>query len=190
MRVGLFGGTFDPVHIGHLITSMFVKERRALDKIILIPNHQSPLKPDYNAASSSDRNKMLELATDGQAGIEISDYEITNQKTSYTVNTLEFFLQKYRNIELIIGYDNFLCFDQWYEYKNILQMCKVVVMRRSDSSNLHPDEFISSKVCFVDTPLIEISATNIRERIKNKLPIKYLVPEQVENYIITNKLYL
>lgn len=189
MKVGIFGGTFDPVHYGHLITAQSVIEKRNLDKLILIPSFISPLKQDEKHASPEDRLEMLKLAVEGNDQLEISDFEIRKENISYTIETVKYFLQKYNSIELIIGYDNLLVFDKWKEPNELVKICKVVVMKRitdlPDKSNKYFD-----KVTIIDTPVIEISATEIRKRIKEGLPVNYLLPGNVINYIKRKDLYL
>lgn len=188
-RVGIFGGTFDPIHHGHLITAQSVKEIRELDKIIFIPAYISPHKQHEKASSAEHRLNMLRLALDDIPFFECSDYEIKQHSISYTVDTLREFKKKYNHIDLIIGYDNIFKFHTWKEPDEILKLADVVVLKRKSS---HPPDFIDKYVqsaIFVQTRGIEISATDIRHRVHNNLPIHYLVPKEVEDYIIKNKLY-
>jgi len=188
--IGLFGGSFDPIHIGHLVTTRFVYEQRNLDKIIFMPCNISPLKPSNSAVNPEHRIKMLQLALDPFPFFEVSDYEIRRGNTSYTIDTLLELKKTYESIELIIGYDNLLIFDKWHEPDKILDIAKLIVMKRktdidSDSINKYMD-----LAYVIDTPSIEISATDIRNRIKNGRSIDYLVPRKVNEYIIENKLYI
>ncbi len=188
-RVGIFGGTFDPIHHGHLITAQSVKEIRELDKIIFIPAYISPHKQHEKASSAEHRLNMLRLALHDIPFFECSDYEIKQHSISYTVDTLREFKKKYNHIDLIIGYDNIFKFHSWKEPDEILKLADVVVLKRKSS---HPPDFIDKYVhsaIFVQTRGIEISATDIRHRVHNNLPIHYLVPKEVEDYIIKNKLY-
>ena len=188
-KVGIFGGTFDPIHHGHLITAQSVKEIRNLDKIIFIPAFISPHKQHTKASSAQHRLNMLRLAIENIPFFECSDFEINQHTVSYTVDTLREFKKKYDEIDLIIGYDNIFDFHTWKEPDELLKLANIVVLKRKSS---HPLNFIDKYVkaaTFVQTRGIEISATDIRMRVSEGLPIYYLVPEIVLNYINKNNLY-
>ena len=188
-KVGIFGGTFDPIHHGHLITAQSVREIRELDKIIFIPSFISPHKADVNSASPEHRMSMLKLAVDGIDFFEVSDYEILKEGISYTIDTLKEFKKKYDGLEFIIGYDNIFKFHTWKEPDEIMKLTKVLVLKRK-SSKPHPfDDKYVEQATFVQTRGIEISATDIREKVKQGMPIHYLVPEKVKEYIYSFNLY-
>jgi nicotinate-nucleotide adenylyltransferase len=188
-KVGIFGGTFDPIHHGHLITAQSVREIRNLDKIIFIPSFISPHKSDVISVSPEHRLKMLKLAVEGVDFFEVSDYEINREGISYTIDTLKEFKKKYDELEFIIGYDNIFKFHSWKEPDQIMSLTKVLVLERK-SSKPHPfdDKYVDQAI-FVKTRGIEISATDIRERVKQSMPIHYLVPEKVMKYIYSFNLY-
>jgi len=187
--VGVLGGTFNPIHFGHLITASAIKEIRKLDKIIFVPCFISPHKVDNKPDNSLDRLEMVKLAIGKTAGFEYSDYEITKGGISYTIDTLTELNKVYSKLELIIGYDNLLKFHTWKEPDKILEMAELIVMKRkTDKPPVTVDQYFS-KAKFVDTPLIEISATDIRSRIKSGMSIDFLVPEKVKEYICTFNLY-
>jgi nicotinate-nucleotide adenylyltransferase len=187
--VGIFGGSFDPPHIGHLITAQSVLEIRRLSKIIFIPNGISPNKNYQRGASAEDRLNMLKLSIDDIPNFEISDVEIKSSDVSYTITTLRKFRSLYNEIELIIGYDNLLEFSTWKEPEEIIKHAKLIVLRRNTNNNDEfKDNFFQAAV-FVDTPVIEISSTEIRRRVKNGLPIDYLVVAKVKEYIYKFNLY-
>lgn len=188
-RIGLFGGTFDPIHNGHLITVRKVHETRKLDKIILMPCNKSPLKRGVNSSSSDDRINMLKLAIDGIPYLTYSDYEIGKGDVSYTYDTVAEFKKLYDDIELIIGYDNLLIFDKWHKGNEIVKMAKLIILNRPLGEETITNNAFSESVTFVNTPLIEISATDIRNRVKNNLSIDFLVPDSVKKYIFDNNLY-
>ena len=188
-KVGIFGGTFDPIHHGHLITAQSVREIRQLDKIIFIPSFISPHKKDLNSANPEHRMNMLNLAVDGVDFFEVSDYEINKEGISYTIDTVKEFKKKYDNLEFIMGYDNIFKFHTWKEPDAIMKLTKVLVLERK-SSKPHPfdDKYVEQAI-FVKTRGIEISATDIRERVKNGMPVHYLVPQKVKEYIYNFNLY-
>lgn len=188
-RVGIFGGTFDPIHNGHLITAQSVKEIRELEKIIFIPAYISPHKQHAKASNAKHRLNMLKLAMDEIPFFECSDFEIKQHTISYTIDTLREFKKYYDEIDLIIGYDNIFQFHTWKDPDEIFKLANVVVLKRKSS---HPIDYVDKYVesaYFVETRGIEISATDIRNRVHAGLPIYYLVPKKVLEYIIENKLY-
>lgn len=190
MAIGLYGGSFDPVHFGHLITTQFLFEKRNLEKIIFMPCQISPLKKDSNPISNIHRFEMLKLATKSNPNYLVSDYEITRSDVSYTFNTICELKKIYEKIELIIGLDNLLLFDRWYKPNEIFDLATVVVMKRYNKSVTYKINEYFNKAVIVDTPYIEISSTDIRDRIKNNLSIDYFVPSEVKEYIYKNRLYL
>ncbi len=188
-KVGIFGGTFDPIHNGHLITAQSVKEIRDLEKIIFIPAYISPHKQHAKASTAQHRLNMLKLALDEIPFFECSDFEIKQHTISYTIDTLREFKKYYDEIDLIIGYDNIFQFHTWKDPDEIFKLANVVVLKRKSS---HPIDYVDKYVelaHFVETRGIEISATDIRNRVHADLPIYYLVPEKVLEYINENKLY-
>jgi len=188
-KVGIFGGTFDPIHLGHLITAQSVKEIRNLDKIIFIPTYISPHKTDAKPSSPEDRLKMIKIAVDGIPFFDCSDIEVNKGGISYTVDTLRELKKYYDKIELIIGYDNIFTFHTWREPDEIFKLADVIVLKRKSS---HPPQFEDKyfrQAIFVQTRGIEISATDIRERVKIGMPINFLVPPKVMEYIYNHKLY-
>ncbi len=189
-KIGIYGGTFDPIHYGHLITVQSVLEQRKLDKVIFIPCYISPHKSLIVSSRPEHRLEMLRLAIDEFDYFTYSDYEVENGSISYTINTIRELKKEYDEIELIIGYDNLLFFETWHKPDEILQLCKLIVMQRRidiipEKRNKYFDQAI-----FVGTPLIEISSTTIRDRVKRGLPIRYMVPEAVEKYIYKKKLFI
>lgn len=188
-KIGIFGGTFDPIHNGHLITAQSVVELRNLDKIIFVPAFISPHKQDEQTSRANHRLNMLKIAIEGIPFFDYSDFEIKQHTISYTIDTLREFKKLYGEIDLIIGYDNIFQFHTWKEPDEILKLANVVVLKRRSS---HPLDFVDKYVeaaKFVQTRGIEISATDIRDRVQKGLPIYYLVPDKVLDYINDNKLY-
>lgn len=188
-KVGVFGGTFDPIHYGHLITAQSVREIRNLDKIIFIPAFISPHKSDRKTSSADDRLNMIKIAIDGVSFFDFSDIEIKKGGISYTVDTLSDLKKKYDTIEFIIGYDNIFEFHTWKDPDEIMKLAKIVVLKRKSSYPARFKDKYYNQAVFVQTRGIEISATDIRERVKNDLPINFLVPPKVMEYIYNNNLY-
>ncbi len=187
--IGIIGGTFDPIHFGHLITARAVKEIRNLEKIIFIPCNISPHKKGNGSKNSFHRLEMIRLAVQGLTEFEVSDFEINKGGISYTIDTLGEFRKEYPGIELIIGFDNLLKFDNWKNPDEILKLAKLVVMKRKIDIVPKEKNKYYNKAIIVNTPLVEINATEIRERVKEGLSIDFLVPEKVKEYIYNSNLY-
>lgn len=190
MAVGLFGGTFNPVHFGHLITSQIVKEMRKLEKIIMMPCNISPFKVKASDILDGDtRIRMLELAIGNNTGYEVSDLELRKGGVSYTYDTIMALKEKHSDLELIIGFDNLIDFDKWYRPDDIVKEAKLIVLTRKTDNPDKRNRFFEQAI-FVDSPTVEISSTEIRERIRAGLSIDYLVPRLVVEFIKHEKIYL
>lgn len=189
MKVGIYGGTFDPIHFGHLITAQSILEKRNLEKIIFIPAYISPLKTEVKYAAPEHRLNMLKLAIDENKNFIVNNLELERKNISYTIDTLIELKKSFNNIELIIGYDNLLVFHKWYKPEKILELCKLVVLHREVDKIPEKKNQFYDKAVILDTPTIEISSTEIRNRVSNNLPIDYLVPLKVKEYIYKNGLY-
>lgn len=187
--VGIYGGTFDPVHFGHLLTAQSLFEKRDLEKIIFIPCSISPHKQDIISSNPLHRLNMLKLAVKDIPYFEISNYEIQKGSISYTIDTLRHLSDFYENIELIIGYDNLAVFDKWYKADEILEIAKLVVMKRVSDFDTNQNHKYFDKAVIVDTPTIEISSTEIRNRVNQGLSINFMMPEKVSDYIYKNGIY-
>ncbi len=183
MKIGLFGGSFNPVHNAHLIMAEWVRDEFSLDKIILIPNYRSPLKSDYHGVSATDRLNMLKLATEGNNNFEISEYELNKEGVSYSIDTIKHFLNDENEYYFIIGGDSLRSIEKWKDYKDIFRLVKIICVDRDVISSRN------DKVLFSSMPLIDISSTVIRDRISKGKSIKYLVPDKVADYIHKEKLY-
>jgi nicotinate-nucleotide adenylyltransferase len=203
-KIGIFGGSFNPPHIGHLILAERCRELLQLDKIIFIPAYVPPHKTKLNLTNPNDRLKMLKLAIKGNPYFDCSDIEMKRKGKSFTYDTLVSILNKHTKYKLylLIGMDNYNDFSGWKNYKEILELCKVVVINRYTAKNKrteNTDNIIKSSCgkpidyssfIFIDTPIIEISSTEIRNRIKKGLPIKHYTTKSVEKFIVKNNLYI
>jgi len=186
-KIGIFGGAFDPIHIGHVILVQDVWENVELDKILFLVNYKPPHKEVY--ASFEDRFNMVKLAVEGIEYFEASDFEaVENIVPSYTVNVLERLKGKLKDAKffLILGADQYQALTSWYNYNRLVEMVNFVVLKR-------PGWWLNvtntEKVIFLDERLIDISSTEIRERVRQGKSIKYLVPEKVFHYITERGLY-
>lgn len=188
-KIGIYGGTFDPIHMGHLITAELVKEIRKLDKVVFVPAYIAPHKQDEKTAPGKDRIEMVKLAIEGCRNFSSSNFELKKKGISYTIDTIREFKKKNYDVELIIGYDNMIGFHKWKDPDDIIKLARVVVLPRQSSDDPRARNDYFDLVEFVSTPHIELSSTEIRSRIKNKKPIQFLVPNAVEKYIYQQKLY-
>jgi nicotinate-nucleotide adenylyltransferase len=189
MKIGIFGGTFDPPHNGHLMIAEYVRDRLGLERIAFVPSWISPHKQDRQTAGAEHRIAMLQLAVASVKGAEVSDIEIARGGISYTVDTLTEFHKKWSecNLSLIIGSDNFREFGSWKDPEKILSLAQLVVMHRPGVEP--PEAGTDSRVKSIIVPEIRISSTGIRERIQKGESIGYLVPSEIEQYIILHRLY-
>lgn len=199
MKIGLFGGTFNPIHQGHLIHAENVRTRKKLDKIVFIPSKNPPHKMNMEVLSFYIRKTMVEIAIKTNPYFSLSEIESNRSGASYTVETLAELKSMQANDEfyLILGADSILSIENWQGYKTILSNTKLLVVDRYEDKIQEVDKIIKKykrlygdNIEKVQAPLIDISSTDIRQRIRDSLSIKYFLPEALEKYIIENKLYL
>lgn len=187
MKIGILGGTFNPIHVGHLILAEEVLQKIGLSKIIFIPTNLPPHKDNGQVISATHRMKMLRLAIRGNPHFGVSDIEIKRGGRSYTIDTLKELKKIYSGDELyfIIGSDLINYLDDWKDLKEIIAMVKFIVATRPGYSlqNL-PDYMTTINICAVD-----ISAFGIRQCIKENRSFRYLVTEAVRHYILKKGLY-
>ena len=199
MRTGIFGGSFDPVHFGHLILADVAREAAGLDRVIFIPAFQSPLKPDRPIATDRQRLEMLGLAIAGNPGFEVDDLEIRRGEISYTIETLHALGQQYPDDELfmLIGADSLEKFGRWKDPEKICQLAVPLVAARHGSDadlGLLAPLVDAGRLAQIEKfafqfPRIEISSTTLRQRLAAGLSIRYRTPRSVESYIENAKLY-
>ncbi|MFN3306502.1 MAG: nicotinate (nicotinamide) nucleotide adenylyltransferase [Candidatus Kapaibacteriota bacterium] len=193
-KIGLFGGSFNPIHIGHLIVANFFVCEFDLDYCFFQPTFISPFKlHQENTVSEQHRLKMISLAIRGNPKFKIDTYEIDKAGISYSFETILHFRAKFPNstIFFLVGSDQIDKFTQWKNWKVILENSYLVVAKRDfkpENKNFVPSEY-ADNIYFLNNPIIGISSTQIREFISNNIPIDYLVPKEVKKYIFDNKLY-
>lgn len=219
MKIGIFGGTFNPIHIGHLRAAEEVRERLGLTKIIFVPAKNPPLKKE-DIIEPCHRYRMIELAISGNNFFKISDIEYKRTGKSFTVDTLNELRIIYTDAELyfILGIETFLDIPNWWEPDKLVRLTDFIiisrppfrfvdltsspylyisrkVLERIDKGNI--ESYIAKlkkdrnrKIIALKIPLIEVSGTEIRRLVREGRSIKYLLPETVESYIISNRLYM
>ena len=183
MRIGIYGGTFDPVHHGHLILARQALEEFNLDRLVFVPTAESPFKVHNHTAPATDRLAMLRLATQGQDRFEVDPLEIERGGVSYSIDTVKMFRSRDPEAELffLVGEDNAYRLTEWHRFEELKKLVSFVVLSRSE-------DFQSPEYPVVQRR-IEISSTEIRNRVANGESITYLVPESVKRYIEENQLY-
>lgn len=191
MRICLFGGTFDPPHIGHLLIAQTVCEAENFDKIIFIPAYQPPHKTEITPVD--DRLKMLKIAVKGNPNFEISDIEIKRGGVSYTIDTVKGVKKELgtdkKDLFYLIGSDSLLDFHNWKDPKDILDECQVIVAIRPGFRPSDIPSWILHRIQFANIPRFEISSSNIRHRWVENKTIRYMVTLPVWDYINENNLY-
>ncbi len=187
MKIGILGGTFHPVHIGHLIMADEVREKLELAKVIFVPTYLPPHKGPFGIAPAADRYAMLELAIKKNKYFGISDAEIKRDGRSYTIDTLKEFKRKFPGEEIyfITGSDLLNYLEEWKDLSEIIKMVKFVVATRPG----YPLEKIPAYIQTVAIRAVDISAFEIRNCVKENKSFRYLVPEAVYRYILGRKLY-
>ncbi len=200
VRIGITGGTFDPIHHGHLIIAEDIREKFNLNKVVFIPSGSPPHKDNNRVTSSEHRLNMVKRAISDNPFFEASTIEIDRGGYTYTVDTLQQLRSLYdENTKLyfIVGADVIMDLLTWRDYVRVFTLCEFIaafrpgynregfenqieMLREKFGAVIHP----------VETPLVDVSSTQIRQRISSNKSIKYLVPETVERYIIDNGLYV
>jgi nicotinate-nucleotide adenylyltransferase len=188
-KVGLFFGSFNPIHIGHLIIANIMAENTDLSKVWFVVSPQNPFKPRKSLLHEFDRYDLVKAAIADHYKLEASDVEFHLPKPSYTIHTLTHLAEKFpeKDFKVIIGEDNLENFPQWKNHQQIMEQFGLYVYPRPHVTNSelkrHPN------VKLIEAPLLDISATYIRECIKNHRSIRYLVPEPVEQLIRIRHFY-
>lgn len=216
MRIGLFGGTFNPIHFGHIHVSKEIKETFPLDQIVMIPSAIPPHKKQREIAGAQDRLMMTQLAVSRLKGYLVSDIEIRRAGPSYTIDTIRHFKRTLSAEDepfLILGMDAFLEIDTWMSYKDLFDELPLIVMSRPGTGHIGVPKLaayiqlhISEEYCFdkrgrcfchpakqpvhlADVAPYEISSTRIREAVRKRISLRNMVPEPVEHYIRSKGLY-
>ena len=221
MRIGLFGGTYNPIHLGHLRAAVEVKEGFSLDEIYLIPCAIPPHKKSGHVAGARERYKMARITTSNTPGFFASDVELKRSGPSYTIDSILHFksvLQKNTELYFILGLDAFLEIDTWKSYMDLFPLIPFIILTRPHAGQIDPDlrqqkieDFIKSKISagykydssqsgfihlemepvfLFDVTSLEISSSAIRNLIKRRRSIRYLVPDEIIDFIKTKGLYL
>ena len=198
MKTGIFGGTFNPVHKGHIMLAEYCMDSVGLDRIIMIPTAVPPHKINNNLASENDRLNMCKLACRGKENFFVSDIEIKRQGKSYTYETLTQLKEIYPDDHLytIMGADMFLTLDRWKNPKIIFEKSSIITIPRDEENKLELENFYNNVLkamgassVILPNPVMSVSSTFIRENLDNFNLISYMLDKGVYDYIIKNNLY-
>jgi nicotinate-nucleotide adenylyltransferase len=198
-NIGIFGGTFDPIHYGHLIMAEQCREQAGLEELIFVPAAQSPLKSNGPIASARHRVEMLRLATAGHESFSVDTLELDRPGPSYTIDTLRALQARGESANwfFVLGSDALRDFAQWREPAEILDLAKLLVVARPgqsvDLDAVRPlvtaDKRREIEATQIQGPLVDISSSDIRQRISQGRSIRYLTPRAVEVYVRTHSIY-
>lgn len=191
MRIGIFGGSFDPIHIGHAIIAQHIISCGAVDRLWFMVSPVNPLKVGkMRQVADTDRLRMVEMVSHPMDGVETSAFEFTMPRPSYTIDTLNALQAKFPDDDfyLVIGGDNWEVFSKWRNSDEILAKYHLLVYPRLGYQVNIPDE-LKERVKLVDAPIIELSSTEIRERLAKGQSVRYYVPDEVLGYIERHDLY-
>ncbi|MBP7175948.1 MAG: nicotinate-nucleotide adenylyltransferase [Thermoclostridium sp.] len=196
--IGVFGGAFNPIHTGHLLLAEYIREEFKLEKVVFVPAGKPPHKQEEDLQASQHRFNMVCKAVSRNPFFEVSEVEINRTGVTYTSDTLEELAELYpgKQLGFICGADSIINLTTWHNIHKIFEIAVLIV---ADRPNTDETEFQSmlrwfrdeynAKILIAGTPLVEISSTQIRERLKNGLSTRYMVPDEVLSYIQLHKLY-
>ena len=190
MKIGLYFGSFNPIHYGHLIIAQAALDMASMDEIWFIVSPQNPLKKNKNLLHEFDRYDMVRMAIEDNDRFRVSDIEFQMPRPSYTIDTLAYLHEKYsqHNFRLIIGGDNLAILPKWKNGKQIIDDFGLIVYPRPGVSL--EKTTVHDNITYIEAPLLDISATFIRNCIREGKSIRYLVPEKAVEYINSKKLYM
>ncbi|MFH0779166.1 MAG: nicotinate-nucleotide adenylyltransferase [Candidatus Eisenbacteria bacterium] len=192
MRIGLFGGTFDPIHVGHLITAEQAREQADLSKVLFVPSGAPPHKERCGISNARARLEMTKLAVAGNERFEVSEFEVRRDCTSFTVETVRHFKRTLGGgpeLFLIVGADSILEISTWKEPEALVSECTLVVVSRPGFDLGELDARLRHRVIAVGGIQVDVSSTQIRERVSTGRSIRYMVPAAVAAYIAEHGLY-
>lgn len=189
--IGLFFGSFNPIHLGHTQLAEYIFEYSGVDEIWYIVSPRNPLKEQSELIDEHLRFRLIEMATEGKDYLKVSDIEFNLPKPSYTINTLQALSEKYPedNFILLIGSDNMQIFDKWKDYQTILNEYSILVYPRKDFDYEPFEEIYPDMQILEEAPFFEISSTDIRELIKNNQDASQWLHPDVYQFIKENSLY-
>jgi nicotinate-nucleotide adenylyltransferase len=189
MKIGLYFGSFNPIHHGHLIIANHVVQSTELDKVWFVVSPQNPLKPAAGLLNEYHRLFLIKVAIDGEKNLRVSDIEFKLPKPSYTIDTLTYIKEKYPQYEfsIIMGSDSYQNLPKWKNYTQLLKTTEFYIYVRAGFENI--PAYDHARAHILEAPLLQISATHIRNILKEGKSIRYLVPDPVKEEIERNRYY-
>lgn len=196
-KIGILGGTLDPIHLGHLMIAQTAMQELALEKVVFMPSGNPPHKNTLNITDAYKRLEMVNLSINSNNNFVYSDFELKRDGIIYTSDTLKLLKDEYKDIELyfIMGADSLFAIETWHEPENIFHLCNIAVADRdlSDTKLIEKIKYLKKKydarIFHLESPLINISSSYIRDCVKKGKSIRYLVHDNVEKYIYDNGIY-
>lgn len=199
--IALFGGTFNPIHHGHLIIARFIAEELRLAKVLFLPSAHPPHKSGSGMASAAHRAAMVRLAIEGESCFGFDDYDLNREGPSYTIDTIAHFRERL-GLDIIlywiIGSDSLTELTSWYRARALVESCRLITAIRPGwegidweplRARLGEDAVAILKSGLLESPRIDISSTHIRQRIRQRRSVRFLLPESVRQYILHHNLY-
>jgi nicotinate-nucleotide adenylyltransferase len=202
MKIGIIGGSYNPPHIAHLIIADRFVEQMGLDYAYFVPAYRSPFKiadDAVDASTSQQRLDMLNLATETNRKFDVDTFELDRAEVSYTIDTVNYFRKKFgesAELHLLVGGDQAAAFTKWKDWQEIIPLVQLCIARRPYTISPDVERAIAFHLStdtrspvWIEAPILAVSSTEVRERVKAGQSIRYLVPESVEQYIYHNNLY-
>jgi nicotinate-nucleotide adenylyltransferase len=188
MKIGLYFGSFNPVHVGHLIIANYIANSTDLEQVWFVVSPQNPFKPSSSLLNEYDRLNMVNIAIEGENKLRVSGVEFKLPKPSYTIDTLTYLHEKYPQHEfsIIMGSDGFQNLDKWKNYELLVKNYTFYIYKRP---GFEIEKTFGARINQLNAPLLEISSTHIRNLIKEKKSIRYMVPDNVLKEIESNSYY-
>ena len=188
MKVGLYFGSFNPIHVGHLIIANHILNQATVDRVWFVVSPLNPFKESNTLLNEYDRLHLVQKAIEGDVRLKATDIEFSLPKPSYSVHTLAYLTEKYPDhaFSIIMGSDGFQNLDKWKNPDTIINNYKIIIYKRP---GFEVDNKLNANITIMDAPLLQISSTHIRDLIKSGKSIKYLVPPSVEEEILASGLY-
>jgi nicotinate-nucleotide adenylyltransferase len=188
MHIGLYFGSFNPIHTGHLIIANHILEHTEVDKIWFVVSPQNPLKPAHTLLNEFDRLHLVQLAIEGNNNMRASNIEFSLPKPSYTIDTMAYLHDKFplEKFSIIMGSDSFQNLERWKNAEILIANYEIIIYKRP---GYEIDNKVGAKINVVNAPLIEISSSLVRSLVKENKSIRYLMPDTVMHYILENRYY-
>lgn len=191
MNIGIMGGSFNPIHVGHAIIANYIIQNTDIDQLWLMVSPENPFKTGQAMVNEGQRLRMVEMVSRRLDNVITSGFELTLPRPSYTIDTLNALKAKFPSDDftLVIGADNWAVFDKWRSHDEIISNFKIVVYPRVGYDIVIPSQ-MSDRVLVVDAPVIEVSSSKIREQLSMGHDMRFYMPDEVYDYILRNNLYI